>query len=264
MGQILLRRGIAWFQNDRKALAVSGRGITRRPEVQQLYLAVLSDENVVRRDVPVDDALLVDSLQRSQNGQNEFYGFLVGQLPAVFCQILFQRHAVQIFHDNVRRQILRKAVQYPHDTGHVLKFCQPLCFIQKLLQTGHKLRVTFTIVNCDGEIAWNTGGILTGHIFLDGNFLHELVIPRDISDAEATEANGATNGIPVMQQAARFDMIGLFCGRSFYVAAKWAHRIVCRVCLHTSHASSLLHIGHSFCGFSPKCASTLTPTSESM
>ena len=94
---------------------MGGGGKPGCAEINQLYLpvacAVLAEEDVVRRDIPVDNVLLVDCLQGLQYRNHEIQDFFFRQDTFGF-QIAGQSLPLEVFHDNIRRVVFLEGVVY--------------------------------------------------------------------------------------------------------------------------------------------------------
>lgn len=76
-------------------------------QVQNLHAAVGQKHNIVRTQVPVDKARLMDLLHGPDGGEENGFGILPGQC-AIFCQMGFQSLAFHKVHDDVSGIIFQK------------------------------------------------------------------------------------------------------------------------------------------------------------
>ena len=98
-----------------------------RAQVQQDKLAVTLHHDVVRADVPVNDAVLMDFRQRLHDGRHQADAGAVihGASPLQFFQ---QGLALDEVHDDVGGLILDENGLDPDDTGNTAQLCHFPCF----------------------------------------------------------------------------------------------------------------------------------------
>ena len=95
--------------------------------------SVLFNNDVIRRDITMDDAFCVDLAQRFHQGQEQPIGFFYTQSSAFFRKILVQRRPIYILHDEVCSVIFFKIAVDPDDMLVPVESRKRSRFLQKLL-----------------------------------------------------------------------------------------------------------------------------------
>ena len=118
---ILLLRRVAMFQDDRHAFFISDRK-PGRAEIQQLALSLGGNGDVVRADIPVGQVQGMNLRQRLHHRHQDGQRLVIGNLPALGCNVCLQAHAVDIFHHEIGRVVFLKIILHRHDVRRILQF----------------------------------------------------------------------------------------------------------------------------------------------
>ena len=210
----------------------------------QVPLVVRRQENIIRRDIPVDNPLFVDALQGLQHGHHQVQGLLLGK-AALFRQIFLQRPAVQKLHGDIGRSVGLEAVIHMDDAADVAHLGQALALLQKAVQALLILgQLLFTVQQHDLLLIRHAGGKLAGQIFLDGNAALEHGVPRDIGNSKAAVAHHPADHIAPHKQGAGLDMPGGLDGGVLLIAAEGTNVEFRVIKLHAAHALGLATAGN--------------------
>ena len=116
-----------------------------KTEVHYLHLALVVDHHVIWLDIQVKYLVLVGELQGRgdavENGRYHVDRDVVAHYP----QQLGERHAVDVFHDEVREVVLHFEIVHGHDVG-VVEHCRCARFLEPGEGVG---RQVVHIVECD-------------------------------------------------------------------------------------------------------------------
>ena len=128
---ILLQRGIAFFHNGCMTLGLVLHEFPGRPEVNQRDLIPFGDNDIVRRDVPVQNMPPVNIGNGFAYLGHIIDCQIVRQL-SLFLDQRLQRDAPDERHHHVRGAVLFK---YINDTDYIrmMQSCQDLCFLNEFL-----------------------------------------------------------------------------------------------------------------------------------
>ena len=96
----MFHRRISGLEHDRQRLVVRPADHACRAEIEQLDLAVLTNKNIIRRNVTMNHTDLVHGVERLQHRRHDADRLRKGQLSALG-QYLLDRFAAQQFHDNI-------------------------------------------------------------------------------------------------------------------------------------------------------------------
>ena len=94
--------------------------MTRRTEVEQLHLLRLRDVDVVRADVAMQQPAFVDDAQRIEHRHGDRDGLFIGDRPLQL-QILHERQAVEVLHDEIARAMFAEEAEHRRDTGMIVE-----------------------------------------------------------------------------------------------------------------------------------------------
>ena len=208
LAAVLFLGGVAGFEDDGQALDVGLGHRPRRAEIQQLGPAAIQHHDVVGADVPVDDAVGMDPLQRAHHRHQQRHGVGGGQ-AAVALQVVFQVNAVQEVHDDVGGAVFLTEIPHAHNTGLLIEPGQDPRLAEEFFLVfgegvpmgaqGGKHRIGSVVVAVD----------IPRHVkFLDSHLEVEHGSPAHIGDAEAAFAQHPAHLIPLLDQAARDQMVG--------------------------------------------------------
>ena len=123
---ILLWRRIAVAAHLADAVGAGSTGVPRRAEVDQhrlSYFAVTQDD-VARRDIAMQQPLIVHGVQRIAERAEHFCQRLRSE-PAMLGQMLTQRFAWHILHDEICRTVFFKIILNAGDVGVVASHQAP-------------------------------------------------------------------------------------------------------------------------------------------
>ena len=177
-------------------------------EVQQFGAATGVEHDIVRTDVPVDDAALMDLRQRFHHGPQDPEGLFDSQPSAPHPDIFSQVHAPDIFHDDIGGVVLLYEVQDGHDFGDVLELYQRLGFPEEpfptALEVGDSgLAAAFHGVGLSTLAEYGAAGIE----FLDGDASLHQRVPCHIGDAETALTQYLTDLVPVPDHGAGLQLM---------------------------------------------------------
>ena len=145
-----------------------------RAQVQKDKLAVTLHHDVIRADVPVNDAVLMDFRQRLHDGRHQADAGAVihGASPLQFFQQCF---ALDEVHDDVGGLILDENGLDPDDTGNTAQLCHFPGFLQEAVEALFHAGFLH-----DGAAPHNGGAVFPadhagahGVVFLDGDLLFQ-------------------------------------------------------------------------------------------
>ena len=218
---VLFFRCISPLDDHRYALGsqrIADRAASR-PEIEQLHLARFGHIDVVRRDVPVDDAFLVHLFQRVQQWDHDRSHLIAGQLS-------FAAHAFlhglsfHIFHHEIGRAVFRKAVIDRDDAFFGVEHRQPPRFFREVLPP--LLKQGAALIRIDGHRALgvDAGGEVHRQIFLDRYLLTQKGIPANVGNAKTSIAQHVPNIETIVEQRSGQQLIRL-CPAFFRLVTVW-------------------------------------------
>ena len=189
------------------------------PQVQDKHLAVLGQHQVVRAQVPVDEARLVDLLHGLDSGTENLLGLAPGHGAGPF-QPGFQGFALHKVHDDIGGVVLPEQIPDPDDPGNIIHPGHFPGFLQEHLQPvlpGGNRRIGF---GPDQGLGSGHPADLAGWVvFLNGNFSLQGDIPANVSDAEASLAQHPAHQIFPIQNGLGRKGKGVFLPLSGVIAA---------------------------------------------
>ena len=203
-GEIHLHRGKAPLDDQRLRGAAALDHRFHRAEIQQLRRAAFGDHDVVRADVPVDEAAGMDLRQRFRDGGQQLHRLPVVRFFRELFQIGGQRDALHEFHDDIGGVVLLKIVLHPHDVGDIVQPRQRLRLVDAFADAGGKalLEVLGGIAADDAGPDRFTPYEARREILLDGDpDLQGHIIPG-VGDAEAALSQRPADDVPVFQNDA--------------------------------------------------------------
>ena len=217
-----------------------GGGIPGRTKVNQLHMSLavltLCQENIIRRNIPVDDAVAMDILQCLQNRNNYIHSLLLRYFFLSFhegCQGL----TLQVLHDDICRVVGLKAVIDMYDPIKTTQRCQLFGFIQEFVHSGSKLlHLLFTAVDHHLGLMKRPCGEFTGQVLFDGYFTLQLAVISDIRHAKAAETQGVSYQVPVRKHGACINMQQFLPFAVFLISAIGAYIKPLVIKLHAAHA----------------------------
>ena len=234
--------------------------ILRRAQIQQNQLAVRPHHDVVRADVPVDNAVLMDLRQRLHDRGHEFDA-AVKVHGAVLLQFFQEGLALDEVHDDVGRFVLDENRFHPHDAGNAPKLCHFPGFLQETVEAF--LSAGFS----HHGAAPHHGGVSLpadhtgahGIVFLDGDLLLQQQVKADVGDAKTALTQHFAHEVLSLQNRSRFQGEGLRVRAAVGASAFRADGFSRRQRVHTFHASAYFHIPFLFLsGDSPPIFGTIT------
>ena len=234
--------------------------ILRRAQIQQNQLAVRPHHDVVRADVPVDNAVLMDFCQCLHDGGHEFDA-AVKVHGAVLLQFFQEGFALDEVHDDVGRFVLDENRFHPHDAGNAPKLCHFPGFLQETVKAF--LSAGFS----HHGAAPHYGGVTVpadhagahGIVFLDGNLLLQQQVKADVGDAKTALTQHFAHEVLSLQNRSRFQGEGLRVRAAVGASAFRADGFSRRQRVHTFHASAYFHFPFLFLsGASPPIFGTIT------
>ena len=182
---ILLKGAEAALGDLHGGRAIVDAQVLCRAQIQNLYLAVRRQHQVVRADVTVDKASLMHLLHGLNGGKENGFSLFPRQRAGLF-QPRFQRFALHEVHDDVGCLVFLKKIPHPYHVGDIVHFGHFPCLFQEHLRT-----VLFRLLGLHTGVPRQSPGAgipadLTGRVvFLDGDLPFQRDIPADVGDAEA-------------------------------------------------------------------------------
>ena len=194
---VLFFRRVAHLQNHVQALGLVPDGVPGGTEVQQLHHAVLGDVDVVRRHVPVDEALRVNGGQRPQDRDHHIQGLFNRDLPAVVGDVRLEGDALDVVHDEVGRVVLVKIAGDGGDVGVADELGQgPGLLLEPLRPVGELLGLG---VHGHRHRRSDAGGDVVGHELLDGHLGVQLGVQGQVGDAKSALAEDPSHDVAAVQ-----------------------------------------------------------------
>ena len=234
--KVLLFRGKAMFQDHVQALALLPCAVAGRTEVDELGASVFGDDDVIRRDVTVDDAFCMHLAEGFHQRQKKPVGFLYAQPSAFSGKILVQGITVHILHDKVRGVIFFKIAVDPDDMLVPVESRKGPRFLQELLLSVFVVLLSLSGVDQDRGTSALPSGKVRGEIFLDGNTLSALIVLGNVGDTEAALAENTADRIPAVQNRAQFQRQRIFRSLSAFVITAEGADSACRLFLEAAIA----------------------------
>ena len=203
---ILLNGGEAVLQGDGHGLVPLG-GLPGAAEVQQPHRAPLQHQ-VVRANIPVDQARLVHGLQGGKEGFDHVQQLAGGDAPAPLGHQLLEGGAVHVLHDDVSGAVGLKKVPHADD-------------LRLFVHLGHgpglvdEAVLPLLIAPCGAGIAVHRQGYLGvaghpvgGEVLLDGHLEFQPQVAADIGDAEAALPQHSAYQVTLHEHGARRQVVG--------------------------------------------------------
>ena len=234
--------------------------VLRRAQIQQNQLAVRPHHDVVRADVPVDNAVLMDFCQCLHDGGHEFDA-AVKVHGAVLLQFFQEGLALDEVHDDVGCFVLDENRFHPHDAGNAPKLCHFPGFLQETVEAF--LSAGFS----HHGAAPHHGGVplpadhtgAHGIVFLDSDLLLQQQVKADVGDAKTALTQHFAHEVLSLQNRSRFQGEGLRVRAAVGASAFRADGFSRRQRVHTFHTSAYFHIPFLFLsGDSPPIFGTIT------
>ena len=178
------------------------RCITRCAEIQKLHLQMirflrLQHINIIRCNIPVQKSRFMDCFHCRGHLQCNLY-CLLGFHLSVLCKIFLQRLTLKQLHHDIRGAVFFKAIIDLHNPGNLLKFCEPLCFVDGFCQAIVKLLFPFSGIYGNLGLGRHSGCKLTRQIFLDGELSLHNKIPSDIGHSKTTVPKNPSYNISLL------------------------------------------------------------------
>ena len=215
---VLLRRGKAVLEHDRQ------RGLLHRnpgsPEIDQLDLTVVAQEDVVRADVPVDDSLPVQRSERITDDRADSDRAFPLQRGAL--DLRFQRVTAQIFHNDIGRSVFFKIFPHLHDIRDRMELHHILCLVQKARIALPKFFRPFSRIEDDLLAAGNAVGNAGWEIFLQCNRTRKLFVVGAVCNAKAADTDHRLDAVPPGDLPTRLQRVWHFL--RLRIAAVWTRR----------------------------------------
>lgn len=221
---VLLGRSEALFENYGQRFAV-GVGILSRAEVDKLDLVVLCDENVIGRNVAVDKPELVHLHERIEYGAHDGEYLVDCDLAAAAVQILFERHAVEKLHNDIRRAVCGKEIAHIDHAGQVLYLGERARFFDEPPKSAVTRALVLLGIDNYLVVARDARYVAGGEVFLDGDLDALLKVPSEVGYTEAAFAERLAHEIAVLraEHGALRQMVGRGGGVVRLVVAGQAH-----------------------------------------
>lgn len=222
---VLLGRSKPLFQNDRQRFSV-GVGIFGCAEIDELDFVELGYKDIVGRNIAVDKPDLVYLSKRVHNRAHYGKHFVRAYLAAAALQILFERHAVEEFHYNIRRSVSRKEVANIDDTGKIFYLCKRARFFHEPFQSAVACGLVLLGIDYYLIVACDARHVSGREVFFKRDFNTLLKIPSKVCDAETALAERFAHEISVLRTDHR--ALGQVMGRRRRIVG-----FVMTVCTHS-------------------------------
>ena len=236
---VLFRRGKAGLQNGLGIVGNADTVIPHSAKVQQLHSAARQHHNVVRTDVPVNNARLVDPLQalhhRSEGIQHPFRAECT-----ILLHIVLQRLTLEELHNDISSTILRKEVLNPDNLRYIAELCQTLGLPQKPLPVLFEYTVADVFTPGDHScLGCVTHDKAIGIILFDGHRGLEELVKSHIGDTEAALAQHLTYKVLPLQHRTNGQLVRVILG-ALIKAAVLTERTA-GLQIHAPHTPFLFH-----------------------
>ena len=175
-------------------------------KVYQLQAPVLQHHDIIRADIPVENAAVMQMLQGLDNRPHLLQNLGIIQPAAAALHILLQCLSLQVLQHHVGSIILMEEILHPDNARQVIKLCQQPGLLDKLIPVD--------LVHLHGgRIGYRPGehrSLPTGpeHMALNKELLYclhalEHHVEGNIGNAEAAGAQHSSGQIPAMQDRKR-------------------------------------------------------------
>ena len=157
-----------------------------RAKVKQNQPAVRPHHDIVRADVPMDNAMLVNFCQRLNDGRQQGQAGVEGHRPLPL-QLFQQRLALDEVHDNVSRFILDENGLHSHNAGNAAQLRHFPGFFQEAVEAllGAGLSHHGVAPHHHGAVFPADHAGAHGEIFFDRDLLFQQKVKAYVGDAEA-------------------------------------------------------------------------------
>ena len=204
---ILLKGGVTGADHHRQRPAALAHRLPGSTEVQQDRAHParfqLSQIDVLRLDVAVQEALGVDCTQAVQDRQHELLGLFLRQAPALMVQVLGERQPLIELHHQIGGVIGLEDLIDAHDVG-VVELGQGARLGQELSQPEAQQLAILAAVRGHGGPVGRPPGEIPRQIFLERDAPVQPLIPGEIGDTEpARFAEHPAHQVLTMQQGAQ-------------------------------------------------------------
>ena len=205
---ILLDGGVAVLEGDGQGL-VPVLAFPGAAKVDEPHLPVFQHQ-VIRGDVPVDQAPLVEGGQGPEQGLDHGEQLLGGKPPAPLGNQLGEGGALDVFHDDIGGIVGLKEIPHADDDLLLIHFGHGPGFVEELLLAplkafpggayaiAHQLRG-------DGGIA---AGLIHGIVFLDGHLELQPQIAADVGNAKPAFPQHPAHHVTIHQHSAGPQVVG--------------------------------------------------------
>ena len=172
------------LQNDIQAPALVAQAVARRAEVQQLHNALVCDVDVIRGDVPVDDALAVYRAEGVHDGNQNLSGLLIGDFSALLLQIRVKAGALDKVHHKISCSVFLEIAVYPDNILISDKFGKGFRFLE---EAGLSVNIVFALLAGEGHYRGLVGPCRhgVGKKFLDSDPPSGFVVFRLVGYSKA-------------------------------------------------------------------------------
>ncbi len=205
---VLLNGGEALFQGNRH-----GEISARRPGTSEVHQANRSmfQHQVVRGDVPMQQALFVHGPQGFKQGLQHREQFLRGQPASLLPDPVLKTDPVHIFHHKIAGGVFLKEVPHRHNLGLFLHPGQDAGFFQKALQPLLvPLGLPCTQTGDHPErVRTVSDNRLCRVVLLHRHPEIQPQIPADVCDSEAPFSQYPADQVSVMEYRSRGQVVGL-------------------------------------------------------
>ena len=232
MTLILLGRRISSFYNYGQALGIICGCISRCAEVKKLYASAFRNENIIRRDVTVNNSVFMHNRESFEDRRHYCKSLGIRARTVIF-DIGGESLSLKILHYNVSGIVFRKGIVYSDDSVHRIKLCKPLSLLDKAVQAGREKLSALFVIDADLSLSRISCCKFRRQIFLYCHLCVQHGVPTDIGYAEASEADYFSYNIFLMQDRFRLHVLRLRRLCSPHIAAMRAHVVLVVVCFHT-------------------------------
>ena len=200
--RVLLHGGETVLQDHVEALALLSGTVARGAEVDELGRSARLHDDVVGRDVTVDDALGVHPPEGVHQRQQEGSGLLHTEAPRSAAHVFVERDAVHILHHEVCGGVLLKIAVDADDVRIPDELGQGLGLFEEALHAVFKVLPPLAGVDLHRGASGDPARKVRGQVFLDGDAVAGLVVEGDVGDAEAALAQHAPDGVAPVEDGA--------------------------------------------------------------
>ncbi|MDJ0779804.1 MAG: hypothetical protein QNJ85_18180 [Gammaproteobacteria bacterium] len=203
---ILLERRVTRRYQARYRFCLVANRVSSRTEVQQYGAIVVTDKNVGRLDVAVNNPGIVYLREPVEDWQQYAEQALLAEMFALVDQ-RFQVYPALEVHDDVAGIVVLEKTVYPDNVG-MFEASQGLCFLQESLQPP-AIDLGLIFRNWLHRFRRIPGRKLDRQVFLDRDLVFQVGVVGEVGDAESALAENRLDFVPE-QAGVRIKRIVMF------------------------------------------------------